>query len=121
MWMYIAIGAIAAIIAAGVIMTTKRNNEIKQNGIETDAVVSRVSVNESVDEDGFVTTSYTYYVKYRMMDGQTVEAKLGSGKSVDTHITKKSWDSDLGEGVKIRIKYLPDKPKYVIRISNNQM
>ena len=120
MWMYIAIGAIAAIIAAGVIMTTKRNNEIKQNGIETDATVSRVSVSESVDTDGCVSTTYTYYVTYRTMDGQTVEAKLGSGKSVDTNILGKSWDNDLGEGVSVRIQYLPEKPKYVIRIPSGK-
>ena len=120
MWVYIAIGIIAAVIICGVIFTAKRNNEIKQNGIETDAVVSRINENESVDEDGFTTVSYTYYVTYRTMDGQTVEAKLGSGKSIDNNIIGKPWDSDLKEGVNIRIKYLPDKPKYVIRISDNQ-
>ena len=80
--------------------------------------MSRIKVSESVDEDGFVNTSYTYYVTYRAMDGQTVEAKLGSGKSIDNRIGK-SWDSDLKEGKSIRIKYLPEKPKYVIRISYN--
>lgn len=119
MWIYIAIGLIVVVALIGVIFTTKRNNEIKQNGIETDAVVSRIKENESVDEDGFVTTSYTYYVTYRTMDGQTVEAKLGSGKSIDNNIVGKPWDSDLKEGVSIRIKYLPEKPKYVIRISDN--
>lgn len=119
MWMYIAIGAIVIVALIGVILTTKRNNEIKQNGIEADAVVSRIKENESVDEDGFITTSYTYYVTYRTTDGQTVEAKLGSGKSIDNHIVGKPWDSDLKEGVNIRIKYLPEKPKYVIRISDN--
>lgn len=81
--------------------------------------MSRVSVSENVDSDGCVTTTYTYYVTYCTMDGQTVEAKLGSGKSVDTNILSKSWDNDLGEGVKVRIKYLPEKPKYVIRIPNS--
>lgn len=119
MWIYIAIGLIVVVALIGVIFTTKRNNEIKQNGIETDAVVSRIKENESVDEDGFVTTSYTYYVTYRTMEGQTVEAKLGSGKSIDNNIVGKPWDSDLKEGVSIRIKYLPEKPKYVIRISDN--
>ena len=118
MWIYIAIGLIVVIALIGIILTAKRNNEIKQNGIEADAVVSRIKVNESVDEDGFATTSYTYYVKYRSMDGQMVEAKLGSGKSIDNRIGK-SWDSDLKEGVSLRIKYLPEKPKYVIRISDN--
>ncbi len=115
MWIYIAVGVIAVVIIGGVIFTAKRNNEIKQNGIEADAVVSRIKENESVDDDGFVTTSYTYYVTYRSMDGQTVEARLGSGKSFDNRIGK-SWDSDLKEGSKVRIKYLPEKPNYVIRL-----
>ena len=118
MWMYIIFGLIVALMIGGIIYTTKRNNEIKQSGIETDAVVSRIKENECVDSDGFVTTSYTYYVTYRSMDGQTVEAKLGSGKSVDNRVFGKPWDSDLGEGVKVRIKYLPEKPQYVIRISD---
>ena len=116
--LYAIIGFIVAVLILGVAVTAKRNNEIRQNGIETDAVVSCIKENESVDEDGFVTVSYTYYVTYRTMDGQTVEAKLGSGKSIDNHIGK-SWHSDLKEGVSVRIKYLPEKPKYVIRISEN--
>ena len=118
MWIYIAIGLIVVIALIGIILTAKRNSEIKQNGIEADAVVSRIKVNESVDEDGFVSTSYTYYVTYRSIDGQSIEAKLGSGKSIDNRIGK-SWDNDLKEGVSLRIKYLPEKPKYVIRISDN--
>ena len=119
MWAYIVFGIIAVLVVVGIILNTKRNNEIKQNGIETDAIVSRVTESESVDEDGIVTTSYTYYVTYRTMEGQTVEAKLGSGKSVDTNILGKSWDNDLSEGVSVRIKYLPENPKYVIRVTNN--
>lgn len=112
---YIGFGVIVIVIAVVIIFTAKRNNEIKQNGVETDAVVTRVKENESVDGDGFVTVTYTYYVTYRSMDGQTVEAKLGSGKSVDNRIGK-SWDSDLTEGSSVRIKYLPQKPNYVIRV-----
>ena len=112
---YIGFGAILVIAVIAVILTTKRNSEIKQNGIEADAVVSRVDANVSVDEDGISSVSYTYYVTYRTMDGQTVEAKLGSGKSVDVRIGK-AWDSDLHEGCSVRIKYIPEKPKYVIRV-----
>ena len=120
MWIYIAVGLIAVVILTGIVFTTKRNNEIKQNGIEADAVISRIKENESTDEDGFTTVSYTYYVNYRTMDGQTVEAKLGSGKSIDNNLIGKPWDSDLKEGVSLRIKYLPDKPKYVIRVSDSE-
>ena len=116
MWIYIAIGVIIAVIAASIIYTARRNSEIMRDGVETDAVVSRVKEVESTDSDGFTTFSYIYYVTYRAMDGQTVEAKLGSGRSVDNRIIGKAWDSDLAQGKQIRIKYLPQKPNYVIRI-----
>ena len=54
---------------------------------------------------------------YRTLTGQTVEAQLASGKSLDIMIGKKVWDQDLHEGSTVRIKYLSDKPNYdVIRI-----
>ena len=31
-------------------------------------------------------------------------------------VPAKVWDQDLHEGSTVRIKYLPDKPNYVIRI-----
>lgn len=79
----------------------RRNKEIQANGIETDAVVSRVDENSSLD-DGSV--SYTYYVKYQLQDGQTVEAQLNQSTQY------------IGEGTHVRIKYLPDKPKYVLLV-----
>ena len=87
-------------------MTRNRNADLLTGGS-----------NESTDEDGFSTAlSYTYYVTYRTLAGQTVEAQLASGKSLDIRIGKKVWDQDLHEGSTVRIKYLPDKPNYVIRI-----
>ena len=116
MMLYIMIAVIVVVMAAAVILTTKRNKEINQNGLETDAVVTRVKVNESVDEDGSVSVSKTFYVTYQMQDGQSVEAKLGSGKSIDNRIGR-AWDDDLYEGCRVHIKYLPEKPGYVIRLS----
>jgi hypothetical protein len=110
------IAVIVVVIAAAVILTSKRNKEINQNGLETDAVVTHVKVNESVDEDGSVSISKTFYVTYQTQDGQSVEAKLGSGKSVDVRVGH-AWDDDLYEGSRVRIKYLPEKPNYVIRLS----
>lgn len=100
-----------------VILRNKRiNGDIDQNGIETDAVVSRVTETVSSDSDGMVSISHTYYVTYRAMNGQTAEAQLGSGKSVDFRIGKKTWDHDLQEGTPVRIKYLPEKTYYAIRV-----
>ena len=102
MLFYVIGGIVAAAIIAGIIFTIKRNKAIKKDGIEADAVVSRIKETENRQEDGSVDFSYTYYVKYQTKDGQTVEAKLGDGTR------------GLCEGDSIRIKYLPDKPKYVI-------
>ena len=114
--LYAGIAFIVIVIAVLVIMTAKRNNEIKRDGLETDAVVTRVRENPSTDEDGHITSyTYTFYVTYRTQAGQTVEAQLASGKSFDVRIGKKVWDRDLHEGSHVRIKYLPDKPNYVIR------
>ena len=114
--LYAVIAVIVAVIAAGVIWTAKRNSEIKQNGIETNAVVTRIKETASTDDEGYVSYSYTFYVTYRTQAGQTVEAQLASGKSFDVRIGKKVWDRDLHEGSNVRIKYLPDKPDYVIRM-----
>ena len=94
----------AAIFVIVIVFRFKRNKAIQQNGVEADAVVSRVVEHEDTDEDGHSSVTYTYYVRYQMQDGQTVEAKLGSSPAY------------LSEGNAIRIKYLPDKPKYVIPV-----
>ena len=114
---YVFIGVIVAAMIAGIVFTARRNGAIKRNGIETDAVVSRVKKTETTDADTLNTTvHYTCYVTYRTQDGQTVEAKLASGKSFDSRIGKAGWDGDLHEGVSLRVKYLPEKPNYVIRV-----
>ena len=115
---YIVIAVVVVVIAVFVIRTAVRNREIKQNGIETFAVVTRVKENESVDADGSVSVSTLFYVTYQTQDGQTVEAQLASGKSIDNRIGR-AWDDDLHEGSRVRIKYLPAKPNYVIRLSED--
>ena len=112
----IILGVIVLVIAVLIVRNKRINGEIDRDGIETDAVVSRVQKNVSTDSDGMVTVSCLYYVTFRTMSGETVEAQLGSGKSVDFHIGKKTWDHDLHEGTGVRIKYLPDKTNYVIRV-----
>lgn len=112
----IAAAAIVLLIVGLGIYNAKRNGAINKNGIEANAVVTRVKESVSTDSDGISDVSYTYYVTYQTRDGQSVEAQLGSGKSVDVRIGR-AWDDDLHEGVSVRIKYLPEKPKYVIRIS----
>ena len=98
-YVFIAVVVIALVVAA--VFTIKRNNAIQKNGIEADAVVSRIEDQET-ENDGRREVNYIYYVQYQTQDGKTVEAKLGNEPA------------HLFVGSKLRIKYLPDKPKYVI-------
>ena len=101
------------IIVIGVIiwacLSVRKDQDIDKNGIVADAVVSRVIEKESEvtdyrDKDfGMKMSDFTYYVRYRLPDGNEVEAKLGR----DPH-------GVLFHGDQIRIKYMPNKPDYVL-------
>lgn len=84
--------------------TVRRHLAIKRNGIEVDATVSHIDEDITSDSDGGTDVNYTVYVTYRTAEGQYVEAKLGNGTG------------DLVVGSTIRVKYLPEKPKYVIQV-----
>ena len=93
------IGVAVVIVAIVVIYSILRNKKINDNGIEADAVISRIDID--TDVDGGVTENKTYYVDYQNAEGQTATAKLGNppfGAAV---------------GTAMRVKYLPEKPKYV--------
>ncbi|MBE7003731.1 MAG: DUF3592 domain-containing protein [Ruminococcaceae bacterium] len=97
--------ALLLVAAVGLIVfTIRRNKAIRENGIEADAVVSRIEENEDLDSDGG-GVSYTYYVQYQTQDGQVIEARLGN------------VPKNIAVGSRLRIKYLPDKPKYVLSAS----
>lgn len=113
----IMIGVILLLFPIAILWNRKVNKEINQNGVEADAVVTRVQELTSCDSDGTVSVSHIYFVTFRALDGQEVEARLGSGKSVDVYIGG-GWDKDLREGVSVRIKYLPEKPKYAILVTD---
>lgn len=116
---YVAIALFVIIFGFVILRTTKRNGEIQKNGLEAEAVVTRIREIENTDADGSYTgSSYAYYVTYRTAGGETVEARLGNGKSLDVQIGKHAWNHDLQEGTRVQIKYLPEKPDYVIRIDN---
>ena len=104
MLFYVAIAVIVVAVAIGFVYSYQRSKKIDQNGIEVDAVVSRIKETETEDSDGNHTTEYDYYVKYRTEAGETVEAKLGNPPRFIT------------EGTSLRVKYLPEKPKYVLMV-----
>ena len=73
---------------------------IKKNGIETDAVITRI------EDVGIGTdTSYDYYVCYTER-GQKIEAKLSNP----------GFGGGLEVGAEIRIRFLPEKPNIAVWI-----
>ena len=50
---YIIIGVVVIVIVGGIIFTIVRTNAIKKNGIEANAVVSRIKEQENTDSEGF--------------------------------------------------------------------
>ena len=101
---YIIIGVVVIVIVGGIIFTIVRTNAIKKNGIEANAVVSRIKEQENTDSEGFTDTTYIYYVTFTTQDGQSVEAKLGNPPS------------KIKVGDSLTVKYLPNKPKLVIAV-----
>ena len=101
---YVIFGAFALIMAVAVIIAFLRFYAIRNNGIEANAVVSRVKEKQNTDSEGFTNTSYLYFVTFTTQSGQTVEAKLGNPP----------FRTQVGD--KLRIKYLPNKPKFVIAV-----
>ena len=102
--LYIGIAVIAVVVIASFAYSYQRSKKIKENGVETDAIVSRVKEIEKEDSDGHYSTDYEYFVRYQNQAGETVEAKLGNPPRF------------LREGTQLRIKYLPEKPKYALMV-----
>ena len=100
---YVIGGVIAVGIIIAIVFVVKRYNNIKKNGVEADAVVSRIEENETINDDGSTDYSYTYYVRFTAQDGQVIEARLGGPRFTNV-------------GDRVRIKYLPEKPRYAIII-----
>ena len=101
---YVVIGVIAIVAIVGFVWNYKRSKQINENGIEVDAEVSRIKENEGEDAEGHRTVDYEYFVKYVDASGKTVEAKLGNPPSF------------IMVGSQVRVKYLPEKPKYVLAV-----
>lgn len=79
-----------AVLAVGFLVSRKMKKGIEENGIEADAVVSRIS--EDMTQD---LSDFTVYVRYTTQDGEEVEGVLSNPRT------------DLREGQKVRVKYHP--------------
>ncbi len=78
------------VIVGGILVSRKIKKGINEDGIETDAVVSRVLEDMSQD-----LSDFTVFVKYRTEDGEEVEGVISNPRL------------DLEEGQQVRIKYHP--------------
>ena len=81
---------LAAVFAVIMLISRKIKNDIKEKGIETDAVVSRISDDGSSDE-----VDINVYVRYRTEIGKEIEGILSNPRT------------DLQVGQRVRIKYHP--------------
>ena len=85
MWM-----VFLAVIAAGMLIIHRIKSEINENGIETDAVVSRI-----IDDGTPEEIDIDVYVRYRTENGEEVEGILSNPRA------------NMEEGQMVRIKYHP--------------
>ena len=79
-----------AVIAAGILVSRRIKSEINENGIETDAIVSRIT-DDGTPED----IDINVYVRYRTENGEEIEGILSNPRT------------GLEEGQQVRIKYHP--------------
>ena len=100
---------VLAAFAIGGIWAFVVSKKVKKEGIETDAVISRVELHEWSGGTGetWAGNSVTeeYYITFTDQEGRAAESLLSNpGK----HTFK--------EGDKVRIKYLPDRPDYPVLV-----
>ena len=100
---YTVIGIIAAVVIVAAFNIIKVLM-IRRKGVETEGVISRIEEQSTVDGDGSLDVTYTYYVIFKTQDGQEMEADLN-------HAT-----GHICGGDQVRIKYLPEKPKHAVLI-----
>ena len=99
-WNMAVLAGIAVVLVIIAVYCVLRNRKIDENGIEADAVISRVDT----DYDSEGSPSEIYFVDYVNAEGQTVTAKLGNPPM------------NAYQGMPMRIKYLPEKPRFVRRV-----
>lgn len=109
------IAIIVIVIIAWVIFQFKKDSDINAKGKEADAVIARIEwpeTKETVSKDKDKVDEFstaTYYVKYQPEGSNTtIEAKVGPGLL------------GVKVGDHVRIKYLPEKPDYVLPVTQKR-
>ncbi len=98
------IGIIVIIVILGV-YSFIFSKKVRKEGIETTAVVSRITEDESVtldEEEAGGMITHTFYVSYKNQMGEQIEATLSNPKN------------DLEVGSRIKIRYLPGREEYPV-------
>ncbi|MBR4235556.1 MAG: hypothetical protein IKR85_05770 [Clostridia bacterium] len=98
-----------AAFAAGWIGAFIVSKKVKTEGIETEAVVSRIELHEWSGGTGetWAGNSVTkeYYITFTNNQGQSVESLLSN-----------PGNHTFTEGDRLRIKYLPDRQEYPVLV-----
>ena len=83
-------GGLILIFAVGFFLSRRMKKQIEENGIEVDAVISRIE-----DVGGADEIDLRYYARYAAADGDEIEGLLSNPAS------------DLVVGQAVRVKYHP--------------
>lgn len=102
----IVFAVILAAFVIGGIWAFAVTKKVKKEGIETDALVSRVELHEWGDIETHGSVTEEYYITYTDQDGRATEAMLSNPGS-----------HQFKEGDRIRIKYLPDRKEYPVLVT----
>ena len=94
------IASIFVCITVGLLYSYLYQKRIDDDGIEAVGIVER-SKEVAWSDNWYIDTDVYYTVKYRNQDGEEVEATLCNS------------DVYLKDGDCIRIRYLPENPKFV--------
>ena len=104
----IIVGVMMLPLVAFVVYRLIYRRKIIKDGIQVEAVLQRVEVDESRDTEGNTSSTYTFWVTYTNDSGQKVDAKLLNGKRT----------MQIGEH--LSVKYLPNRPDLVVNIRNEK-
>ena len=98
----ILIGIAVAVLIFCALNRLTLKHRIRKRGIVVGAVVSRIATKEKIRKDGSKQVQHKYYAVYQPTGGNSTEARIGNATD------------DLTVGTRIRIRFLPGKPKYVL-------
>lgn len=104
----VGLAVITLVFLAVLLHAIRRDRRIEAEGIETEAVVSRVEVINH-NSPGDRNNNYEYYAAYVNAEGRKVEGRIINARRYPR-------ERDLAVGTGVKVKYLPGKEKNVMKI-----